>query len=267
MREAQILATMQGNVAIITLNDPASLNAVSVPMVAQMNAALDALLPEARALILTGAGRGFCSGANMAGGPVPFAGKPVPDMEILDAGETLKAHYNPFVSRLRDLPIPFITAVHGAAAGIGCSFALLGDIVIAADDAYFLQAFRRIGLVPDGGSTYMLTRAIGRARAMEMMLLGEKIPAAQALQWGLINRVVPADRLMAEATALAQSLAQGPTQTLRLIRRAAWAAMDLDWEQSLQLERDNQAQAGRSDDFKEGVSAFLAKRPARFAGS
>lgn len=260
MSDAQILSTMQNNVAIITLNDPASLNAVSVPMVAQMNAALDALLPQARALILTGAGRGFCSGANMAGGPVQ-------DSETLDAGIALEAHYNPFVSRLRDLPIPFVTAVHGPAAGIGCSFALLGDIVIATDDAYFLQAFCRIGLVPDGGSTYMLARAIGRARAMEMMLLGEKIPAAQALQWGLINRVVPAGQLMVEATALAQKLAQGPTQTLRLIRQAAWAALDLDWQQTLELERDNQAQAGRSDDFKEGVAAFLAKRPARFAGA
>jgi 2-(1,2-epoxy-1,2-dihydrophenyl)acetyl-CoA isomerase len=168
---------------------------------------------------------------------------------------------------MRELPIPFVTAVNGAAAGIGCSFALLGDMIIASQSAYFLQAFRRIGLVPDGGSTYLLARAVGRTRAMEMMLMGEKIPAAKALDWGLVNRVTPDADLMSSALSLAQDIASGPTRTLAMIRKAAWASLDSDWSSQLHTERVLQRDAGRSKDFQEGVAAFLQKRPAKFTGA
>ena len=152
-----------------------------------------------------------------------------------------------------------------AAAGVGCSFALMGDIVVAAESAYFLQAFRRIGLVPDGGSTYLLPRLVGKARAMEMALLGEKIPAARALDWGLINRCVPDAELMPTALALAAELAAGP-RSLGLIRRAIWDSLDAGWTEQLQAERAAQKLAGKTDDFIEGVGAFLQKRPAAFKG-
>jgi 2-(1,2-epoxy-1,2-dihydrophenyl)acetyl-CoA isomerase len=167
---------------------------------------------------------------------------------------------------MRDLPIPLVTAVNGAAAGVGCSFALMGDIIVAAESAYFLQAFRRIGLVPDGGSTYLLPRMIGRARAMEMMLLGEKVPAKTALEWGMINRCVPDADLMSTAHAFAVQLAEGP-KALSMIRKIGWAALDSDWREQLQLERETQRDAGRTQDFAEGVSAFLTKRKADFKGA
>ncbi len=155
--------------------------------------------------------------------------------------------------------------MNGAAAGVGCSLALLGDLIVAAESAYFLQAFRRIGLVPDGGSTYLLPRMIGKARAMEMALLGDRIPAAQALEWGLVNRVVPDAELMSSAMALAQALATGPA-SLGLSRQILWASMDSDWAAQLHRERLAQRTAGKTEDFVEGVGAFLAKRPAQFTG-
>jgi 2-(1,2-epoxy-1,2-dihydrophenyl)acetyl-CoA isomerase len=155
--------------------------------------------------------------------------------------------------------------VNGAAAGVGCSLALLGDLIVAAESAYFLQAFRRIGLVPDGGSTYLLPRMIGRARAMEMALLGERIPAAQALEWGLVNRVVPDADLMTTAKGLAQALATGPA-SLGLTRQIINQSLDSDWAEQLHRERVAQRIAGKSADFAEGVRAFLEKRPAAFAG-
>jgi 2-(1,2-epoxy-1,2-dihydrophenyl)acetyl-CoA isomerase len=184
-----------------------------------------------------------------------------------DLGGRLEQTFNPFVTMLRDLPIPYVTAVNGAAAGIGCSFALLGDLIVAGESAYFLQAFRRIGLVPDGSATYHLPRMIGRVRAMEMMLLGEKIPAATALQWGLINRCVPDAELLPTAKALALELANGPTKTLGAIRRLSWASLDNSWAEQIQAERVAQRDAGRTEDFREGVQAFFQKRPATFKGS
>jgi 2-(1,2-epoxy-1,2-dihydrophenyl)acetyl-CoA isomerase len=182
-----------------------------------------------------------------------------------DVGAALESTYNPLVGLLRDFPLPIVTAINGAAAGIGCSLALLGDIVVAAESAYFLQAFRRIGLVPDGGSTWMLPRMIGKARAMELMLLGDKVPAATALSWGLINRCVPDAELMATASAIARDLADGPA-ALSIIRRLVWDSLDAEWGTQLHAERHGQKAAGKTDDFIEGVSAFLQKRPAAFRG-
>jgi len=161
--------------------------------------------------------------------------------------------------------MPIVPAVNGAAAGVGCSLALMGDIIVAAESAYFLQAFRRIGLVPDGGSTYLLPRMIDRARAMEMALLGERVPAAKALEWGLINCVVADADLMDEARRLAVELANGP-KALGLIRKLMWQSLDAQWSDQLTHERQTQAIAGKTDDFLEGIAAFLQKRPARFAG-
>jgi 2-(1,2-epoxy-1,2-dihydrophenyl)acetyl-CoA isomerase len=257
----------EDGLATITLCDPATLNAASLEMGTELHHALAHLSvsnSEVRAIILTGEGRGFCSGANLSSGPGPGGGATDPDGRP-DAGKALEHTYNPLVTLMRDLPIPLVTAVNGAAAGVGCSFALMGDLIVAAESAYFLQAFRRIGLVPDGGSTYLLPRLIGKARAMEMALLGEKIPAAKALDWGLINRVVPDVELMPTAVALARELANGP-KSLGLIRRAIWASLDAAWLEQLHEERMAQRVAGKTDDFAEGVQAFLQKRPAAFKG-
>lgn len=254
-----VLFNLEHDVATITLNDPATLNAASLEMVEQLSAALSRAETEARAVLLTGAGRGFCSGANLSGTLSP-------DSEDYDAGEVLDTHFNPLMRQIRDLAVPLVTVVNGAAAGVGCSLALAGDLILASRNAYFLQAFRRIGLVPDGGSAWLLTRAVGRPRALEMMLLGEKIDAEQALQWGLINRVFALDALQTEALALGRSLAQGPTRALAAIRRQAWAACEHSFEGWLDVERKQQKLAGMTRDHREGVAAFLAKRPASFQG-
>jgi 2-(1,2-epoxy-1,2-dihydrophenyl)acetyl-CoA isomerase len=252
-------------VAVISLSDPATMNAAGVEMAEQL---LDALKhatspdSEIRAIVLTGEGRGFCSGANLQQGPggraLDVDGKP-------DAGAALETVYNPLVTYMREMTVPLVTAVNGPAAGVGCSLALLGDIVVAAESAYFLQAFRRIGLIPDGGSTYMLPRAIGKARAMEMALLGERVPASKALEWGLINRCVPDAELMPTALAIAGELARGPA-SLGLSRQAIWASLDSNWAEQLHRERVGQRIAGKTEDFVEGVSAFLEKRQANFRG-
>lgn len=250
----KIRYALDGDVAVITLADPNTLNAASIDMVGEVRAALVRAADQARCVLLTGEGRGFCSGANLA------AGMPEDGIEAM-----LTDHYNPLILGLRDLPIPFVTAVNGAAAGMGCMFALMGDLIVAAESAYFLQAFRRIGLVPDGGSTYLLSRMIGRARAMEMMMLGEKIPAAQALAWGMINRCTPDENLMPAAMEIAQRLASGP-RSLSLIRKAAWTGLEADMRAQLSLEARLQAEAGTTQDFLEGVTAFIQKRPAKFTG-
>jgi 2-(1,2-epoxy-1,2-dihydrophenyl)acetyl-CoA isomerase len=259
---AKVRYERDSNVAIITMSDPATLNAIDTEMSDELKAAFARACDEARCVLLTGEGRAFSSGANLN---APRAA--VDEQGRIDVGERLQNHYNPFVTMLRDLPIPWISAVNGAAAGIGCSFALLADLIVAGESAYFLQAFRRIGLVPDGSATYHLPRMITRARAMEMMLLGEKLPAAKALEWGLINRCVPDGELLPTAKALAHELADGPTKTLGLIRKLGWASQDALWEEQLQAEREAQRAAGHTEDFREGVAAFLQKRKADFKGT
>jgi len=265
MSYEKIKVGRHGSVTVITLSDPATMNAAGVDMAAELLHAFKHAVASdtpARAILLTGEGRGFCSGANLQSGPggrdLDVDGKP-------DAGAALETVYNPLVTFIREAPVPVVTAVNGAAAGVGCSLALLGDLIVAGESAYFLQAFRRIGLVTDGGSTYLLPRMIGRARAMEMALLGERVSAAQALEWGMINRVVPDADLMTTAMGLAEALASGPA-SLGLSRQTLWASLDSDWAGQLHRERLAQKAAGKTDDFVEGVGAFLAKRPAAFTG-
>lgn len=259
----KITYAVDSGIATISFNDPSTMNAAGIDTVEELLLAFEMAGDEARCTILTGEGRGFCSGANLSPkitGSGGTSGKP-------DAGKALDTHYNPFIKAMKTHPHPVVTAVNGAAAGVGCSIALMGDFIVASDKAYFLQAFRRIGLVPDGGSTFLLPRVIGRARAMEMALFGEKLPAATALEWGLVNRVVAHDSLMTEARDYAEKLATGPTQALALMRGLIWDAEENDFDSQLQAERFAQRTAGRSPDFKEGVTAFLEKRPANFSGA
>lgn len=243
--------------AIITIARPDCLNALSAQTVDELRSAVGAVgTSTARCLLLTGEGRGFSSGADLAGGGG------LPD----DAGAALEKHFNPLIEALFALEIPVVAAVNGAAAGAGCSLALCADIVIAARSAYFLQAFVNVGLVPDAGATWLLPRLVGRARAMEMMMLGERIPAEQALQWGLIARVVEDDELSPEAARLATRLAQGPTRALALIRKLSREAEHISLNDALTAERRAQRDAGRTEDFRSAVGAFLTKTAPRFEG-
>jgi len=264
VKHGRILLDMADGVAVMTLNDPGVLNAFGQKLREDMSAALDTLeASEARCLLITGAGRAFCSGANLAD----------PDRKPRDrqaeargeAKSDLESWYHPTFLRLRALPIPIVAAVNGVAAGAGMSLALSADIKLAARSAYFLQAFARIGLVPDCGSSYVLPRMIGMSRAMELSLLAEKLPAETALDWGLINRVVDDAQLLGEAITMARRLADGP-RSLGLIRRLYWESLENTYEAQLDLEGKLQTEAGLSADYTEGVTAFREKRPAHFTG-
>jgi 2-(1,2-epoxy-1,2-dihydrophenyl)acetyl-CoA isomerase len=244
-------------VATLTLNRPDSLNALSAAMLDEMRSAVESLpAAGARCLLLAGEGRGFSSGADLA------SGGGLPD----DVGAALEAHFNPLIEAIFALPIPVVAAVNGPCAGAGCSLALAADIVIAGESAYFLQAFINIGLIPDAGATWLLPRLAGRARAMEMMMLGERIPAAKAAEWGMISRVVEDEELASEATALAARLAGGPTVAYGLLRRLARDAEQLPLSAALAAERIAQRDAGRTADFKGAVVSFLQKQTPRFDG-
>ena len=256
----RITLEIADGVALLTFNDPRVFNAMGEAMLEEIGDALDVIEDTAtgvRALVMTGAGRAFCAGANLQ---ERGAGKARP------AGMVLESHYHPLLRRLRALPCPVVTAVNGAAAGGGMSFAMLGDIVLAARSAYFLQAFRRIGLVPDVGATWLLPRRVGLARAMELSLLGERLPAEKAFEWGLVNRLCDDDALMDEAMALARELARGPTRSLGLIRRLYQDSAENNFEDQIDLEFRMQRMAGATEDYREGVAAFLEKRPAQFKG-
>lgn len=244
-------------VAKITLNRPDSLNALNGEMVDELREAVESLPGSgARCLLITGEGRGFSSGADLAsGGGLPE-----------DAGLALEKRFNPLIEALFALDLPVVAAVNGPAAGAGCSLALAADIVIAARSAYFLQAFVNVGLVPDAGATWLLPQLAGRARALEMMMLGERIPAEKALEWGLIARLVEDGDLAEESVALATSLAQGPTVALALIRKLARASAQLPLSEALAAERVAQRSAGETEDFKAAVLAFLQKRRPQFRG-
>ncbi|HYG46754.1 MAG TPA: enoyl-CoA hydratase-related protein [Allosphingosinicella sp.] len=245
-------------VATITIARPDRLNALSSQTLEELRAAVEESgRSGARCLLLTGEGRGFSSGADLGGD-----GGGLPD----DAGEALEKYYNPLVEAIFALPIPVVAAVNGPAAGAGCSLAFAADIVIASRSAYFLQAFVNIGLIPDAGATWLLPRLAGRARAMEMMLLGERVTAEQALEWGMISRVVEDEHLASEAVQLATRLAQGPTVALGLIRRLAREAEQVSLSEALAAERAAQREAGQTQDFRGAVVAFLQKRQPRFEG-
>jgi 2-(1,2-epoxy-1,2-dihydrophenyl)acetyl-CoA isomerase len=255
----RVYVTSHERVAVLTLNHPEVMNAASLTLVQGAAQALSYVEEKDsgfRALVITGEGRGFCSGANLSERGGATTG----------VGHALETVYHPFLRRLRDCRMPIITAVNGAAAGVGMSLALMGDIVIAGRSAYFLQAFARIGLVPDGGSTWLLPRLVGLARAKELSLLAERLPAETALQWGLINRVVDDSALRDEALKLASKLANGPTVALATARKLYWESPLNTYEEQLDLERRSQEFAGRTEDFMEGVAAFLQKREAKFKG-
>lgn len=259
MEAPHVTTTRDGDVLVATLNRPERLNALSVGMAEGLLAMVrEAETGGARCLLVTGAGRGFCSGADLSARG-ETAGS-------TDAGAFLDSHVNPLMERLADLPIPFVVAINGPAAGAGAGIALAGDFVLMARSAYLLLAFVNIGLVPDAGATFALTRAVGKARATEAMMLGERIPADKAEAWGAIYRAVDDDALLGEAMALAKRLAAGPTRAHGLIRRNIRAALDGGFGDALRAEREAQREAGAGEDFREGVQAFLGKRPARFAG-
>lgn len=256
----RIRLEVSDGIALLTLAHPETLNAVGARMLDELRLAVRELgASGARCLLLTGEGKGFCAGANLdeVRAREPGSGP----------GELLRGGYHPLLLALRDLEMPIVTAVNGAAAGIGMSIALMGDIVCASRNAYFLQAFARIGLVPDGGATFLLPRLAGWGRAMELSMLAERLPAEKALEWGLVNRLYDdPDKLMAGAREIAARLAQGP-RSLALIRKAYWATWSNSYEAQLDLEARLQAEAARSSDAREGVAAFLEKRDARFTGS
>jgi 2-(1,2-epoxy-1,2-dihydrophenyl)acetyl-CoA isomerase len=263
MQFKHVTLDFDGPVAILKLDHPEVMNAVSMDMLGGLGEALDAIddrRGDARCLVMTGAGRAFCAGANLQGRDNQKQGS------RSNAGVTLETGYHPFLRRLRNLHCPIVTSVNGAAAGAGMSFALMGDMILCARSAYFLQAFRRIGLVPDCGSTWLLPRLVGRARSVELSLMGERLPAEKALEWGLVNRVYDDAALMDETMKLARELADGPTIALSLIRRLYWESSDNSFEDQLDLEQQMQRKAGAAEDFKEGVTAFLEKRPAKFKG-
>ena len=259
MSEDLVLLTVEDQIALITLNAPEVLNALSTEMVRQLSVAVSRAQRDetVRCLLINAAGRGFCAGANLqARGQGDEATPP---------GTALETHYAPLMNKLKNLPFPVVTAVNGPAAGVGMSLALSGDIVVAADSAYFLQAFAKIGLIPDGGATWYLPRLIGWGRALELSMLAERLPASEALDWGLINRVVPEAELQTEAQAMARRLATGP-KSLGLIRKAYWASWENDFNKQMQLEADLQTEAHASADNREGVAAFLEKRAPQFTG-
>jgi 2-(1,2-epoxy-1,2-dihydrophenyl)acetyl-CoA isomerase len=262
MTETPLLVSVDNGVATLTLNRPERLNAFTAALHEALTAALDraASDPEIRALLITGAGRGFCAGQDLS------ERKPLPGGARPDLGQGLERYYNPLVRRLRDLEKPVVAAVNGVAAGAGAGLALACDIVIAARSASFIEAFSRIGLVPDAGNTWFLPRLAGSARAMAMALTGEAVPAERAAEWGLIWKAVPDDALMAEAHDLAARLARGPTRALGLTKRAINRSTTNDLDAQLDLERDLQREVGLGEDYREGVAAFLEKRPPRFSG-
>jgi 2-(1,2-epoxy-1,2-dihydrophenyl)acetyl-CoA isomerase len=252
-----LLVARQDGVHVLTLNRPDRLNAFTVSLHAALLAALDAAAddPDCRALLLHGAGRGFCAGQDLTE-VQPGA----------DLGETLERRWNPLIRRIHAIPKPVVCAVHGVAAGAGANLAFACDIVLAAHSARFLQAFIKIGLIPDAGGTWILPRLAGPARARGMAMLGEPVSADQAEQWGLIWRALPDGELMPEAERIAAHLATQPTHALGLIKRALDASEANGLDQQLDLERDVQREAGATPDFHEGTTAFLEKRPPRFTG-
>jgi 2-(1,2-epoxy-1,2-dihydrophenyl)acetyl-CoA isomerase len=259
-----VLFERDGAVAIVTLNRPDRLNSFSTEMTTRLSAILDEVGHDAscRAILLTGAGRAFCAGQDLSERSVaPGAAAP-----RVDVGLSIETRFNPLVRKLRATPKPVVVAVNGVAAGAGASFAMLGDIVLAARSARFIQSFVKIGLIPDCGGTWLLTHRLGEARAKALAMLAEPLTAERAAEWGLVWRVVDDADLMPEARKLATHLAAQSTGALAAIKQAVHFATDASLDASLDHERDAQRELGYSDDFAEGVAAFLEKREPNFGG-
>jgi len=250
-------------VATLTLNRPDRLNSFTTAMHGEVRVALDEVVgnPAVRCLVLTGAGRGFCAGQDLSDRAVAPGEMPV------DLGASIENYYKPLLMRLRGLDMPTICAVNGVAAGAGANIPFACDLVFAAKSASFIQSFSKIGLVPDCGGTWWLPRLIGPARAMGLALLGDKLTAAQAEEWGLIWRALDDDELMPTVIAVAKQLAAGPTRGYVRTRQAMEGALQLPLSAALDAERDYQRELGASADYREGVAAFLEKRAPRFTGT
>lgn len=264
MAYEMILVDISDKVATITLNQPDRLNACPPQMADEIADAIDEVTGlGARALVITGAGKGFCSGADLQA-------KANSTSSISGGGNSyrvLTRSYNPMMMKIARAQMPVITAVNGAAAGVGCSIALAGDFVFAAKRAFFLQAFVNIGLVPDGGASWMLPRLVGKARATQMMMLGERITAGQAEEWGMIYKAVEDEALLDEARALAIRFANGPTVAYATMRKNILTALENSYAEQLLAEAEGQLAAGNSADAKEGAAAFVEKRKAQFQGN
>ncbi|MEO8345246.1 MAG: 2-(1,2-epoxy-1,2-dihydrophenyl)acetyl-CoA isomerase PaaG [Betaproteobacteria bacterium] len=262
MTDATILYSCVNGIARVTLNRPERLNSFTAAMHEELRTALATLRGDAsaRVLLLTGAGRGFCAGQDLSDRAVAPGDAPV------DLGASIEANYRPLVLALQTLPMPVVCAVNGVAAGAGANIALSCDLVIAAKSASFIQAFCKIGLIPDSGGTYFLPRLVGTARALGLSMLGDKLSAQQAADWGLIWKCVDDVELTPTVDALLAQLAQAPTKGLVATRRALHASDHATLESQLDLERDVQRELGQSADYREGVAAFLAKRPPLFTG-
>ena len=244
-------------VALITLNRPDVLNALNGQMRAELRHAVADAGGRARVVVLTGAGRAFCSGQDLGD---------TGNLAALNLEQVLRDEYHPMLQALLDCPVPVLAAVNGTAAGAGANLALMADVVIAAEGASFVQAFSRIGLMPDAGGTWMLPRLVGHARALGAALFAERIPARQAADWGMIWEAVPDDGFDAAWRARARAIAEGPTLAFRHIRMAMRAAWTAGLDAQLAMEAELQGTLSQTRDFREGVVAFLEKRPARFEG-
>ncbi|MBI3445143.1 MAG: 2-(1,2-epoxy-1,2-dihydrophenyl)acetyl-CoA isomerase [Magnetospirillum sp.] len=256
-----ILVARDGDVTTLTLNRPDKLNAFNAEMHAALRDALDKVATDgSRCLVLTGAGRAFCAGQDLSD-RVRKPGDPPPDL-----GASLEANYNRLIRTLKALEMPVLCAVNGIAAGAGANLALACDIVVAGRSASFVQSFGKVGLIPDSGGTWALPRLVGQARATALMMLGDKVGAEQAQQWGMIWQWVEDDHLAGTIAGMAAHLASMPTRGLALLKQALGQSGGNSLDAQLDLERDLQAQAGRSHDYAEGVRAFVEKRPPRFEG-
>ncbi len=260
MSENPVILDRRDGYAIVTLNRPERLNSFNEAQHLALRTTLDMCEKDddCGAIVLTGAGRGFCAGQDLSDRDPTLQG------ESPDLGMTLETYYNPLVRQLRAMPKPMICAVNGVAAGAGANVALACDIVLAAKSAKFIQAFSKIGLIPDAGGTWWLTRHLGEARAKALALTAHPLPAQDAADWGLIWKAVDDDKLMDEALALAEGFAKGPTRAYGLTKKAIHAAAQNGLDEQLDMERALQQECGWSDDYKEGVAAFLQKRPADF---
>lgn len=257
MRYETLIVSEEDGIGLIRMNRPTLMNALNARMRAELTHALEDLGQRMRVLVLTGEGRAFCSGQDLGDG------KRVSEIEL---GRILREEYEPMLRAIYDAPVPVISAVNGAAAGAGANLALAADVVIAAESAVFLQAFTRIGLMPDAGGTYWLPRQVGFARAMGQALFAEKVSAREAADQGMIWAAVADEDFADEWQRRARQLAQGPTLAYRAVKRALRASLSATLDQQLAMEAQLQAECGQTRDFMEGVMAFLEKRPARFEG-